>query len=175
MAGILNEFLPNTKMLSSKVNENFSIVQDDIIELGQAINSNFTQQLVSVKNDLLTDIEEISDSKASKDLSDVEPSTVFKDLILDMVSPNYSAGYSVGNGFVAPSAGWISISGYSDAGGNNPSAYIDGKRVFSNEQGAGDDRAGGLTITSTAFIGKGQKLTTGGRGTSNIFYPCKGA
>jgi hypothetical protein len=173
MAGILNEFVQNTKILSSKVNENFAIVQDDITELGQALNSNFSTQLVSVKNDLLTDIETVSGQKASKDLSDVEPNSEFKANIMDYVAPNYTAGYSISSGFIAPSAGWIACYGTSGEG-SHTAWYVDGAEVFRDDQSWGGGRAGGQGSRSIAFIEKGSVVTRSGQDNTAMFYPCKG-
>ena len=85
-----------------------------------------------------------------------------------------SRGYNISSGFTAPSCGWVWVSGHSNASGSSPYAYVDGKEVYQNWQGAGDGRAGALVISTTFFVGKGQVVTTAGRVTGLIFYPCKG-
>jgi hypothetical protein len=168
MAGILNEFVQNTKILSSKVNENFAIVQDDITELGQALNSNFSTQLVSIKNDLLTDIETVSGQKASKDLSDVEPVSEFKESILEYISPDFSAAYDFGAGFITPSAGWVYFRGWQD----RYSAVTIGGQVFEVSYDTGDGQSRGAL---SFFVGKGVSITSFESITMARFYPCKGA
>lgn len=173
MAGILNEFVQNTKILSSKVNENFAIVQDDIIELGQAINSNFTQQLVSVKNDLLTDIE------TKLDLSFGNADNIFVENLLKSITPDYSSGVpkSANTEYEAETSGLLYVYG----GGyvkNAPKSLSITINNISLSIGAGDmsygETGGGMYWSGTYNVSKGDKYKATGNITTFVFYPIKG-
>jgi hypothetical protein len=167
MAGILNEFVQNTKILASQVNENFATVQNDMEELGNGLNVIINNELTKTKADLLEDIETVSNNKASKDLSDAEPSAEFKANILDYVAPDYLAGYSISSGFTAPSAGWCYFRGNQDT---TSTVDVGGVGIeVSYDSGDGQSR-GSLSL----FVSKGTTVTA----FSNIgvakFYPRKG-
>lgn len=173
MAGILNEFVQNTKILSSKVNENFSIVQDDIIELGQAINSNFTQQLVSVKNDLLTDIE------TKLDLSFGNADNIFVENLLKSITPDYSSGVpkSANTEYEAETSGLIYVygGGYYRDQPKTVAITINGANFT---YGYGNLRygetSGDIYFGGTARVSKGDKYKATGNITTFVFYPIKG-
>jgi hypothetical protein len=174
VAGILHEFVQNTKILASQVNENFATVQNDMTELGSGINANLTNEITKAKSDLLTDIQNVSNSKASLDLANINANG--KANVIDWMAPNYGAGYSVSPDWTATKAGWIYCTIYSDAS-STTEVQIDGKSVSLNYQWAGDGRAGGLRIGDTVFIRKGKKFTvktTGNPSYSFVFYPCVG-
>lgn len=65
MAGILHEFVQNTKILASQVNENFDVVQGDIEELGNGLNTKFSSEITKAKEDLSSDIEVVQKSLSS--------------------------------------------------------------------------------------------------------------
>lgn len=175
---------------SSVLNDNFIFLDEKIAKTAQTLDAKIglvsnnastvtsnlanTQLTVNKLNDDLTALTESNEGKASKDLSDVTITEEFADKLNMSIAPDYTSVISIGNGWVATTCGWLNIIGWSDAGGNVPTAYIDGKEVYRNHQGAGDGRAGSLGTSSMAFIAKGQTFTCGGRGTSNNFYPCKG-
>lgn len=71
MAGILHEFVQNTKILASQVNENFDIVQGDIEELGNGLNTKFSSEITKSKEELIDDINTKASTLANKDLSNV--------------------------------------------------------------------------------------------------------
>ena len=175
---------------SSVLNDNFVFLDEKISKTAQtldakismvtntssSVSSNLatTQTTVSNIQDELSTLTTTTEGKASKDLSDVEITTTFAEKLASALAPNCNASFTISNGWTATKSGWICMVGYSDAGGNVPTAYIDGKEVYRNHQNAGDGRAGSLWTSSMAFIGKGQVFTTSGRGTTNTFYPCKG-
>lgn len=167
MAGILNEFVQNTKILSSKVNENFAIVQDDITELGQALNSNFSTQLVSVKNDLLTDIESISKNKANVKLDNVEPDVSFIQKMADYIAPNYEEKISINSGYTAVESGWVIGFTSGLMYSTYWAAYVNGVNV--SHDGGQYNNVGHFT----AFVSVGDVVTWSGYN-SVIFCPCKG-
>lgn len=71
MAGILHEFVQNTKILASQVNENFDVVQGDIEELGNGLNTKFSSEITKAKEELIDDINTKTTTLANKDLSNV--------------------------------------------------------------------------------------------------------
>lgn len=52
MASVLNVFEPKSKILASKVNENFELVQTDISEMGQTLNRYVEGEIASVQSNL---------------------------------------------------------------------------------------------------------------------------
>lgn len=173
MAGILHEFVQNTKILASQVNENFATVQSDMTELGSGLNTALTNAITAAKNDLLEDIESVSSNKASKDLSDAEPSAEFKANILDYVAPDYTAGYSISSGWAAPKAGWIYPYHYNTADNQELVVTIDGAEVF--RTGDAGTWSTGHGASGFIFVRKGKTVAFSGYGNNTVkFYPCAG-
>lgn len=170
MAEVLKTFIEGEDILASETNANnqylLGRISDNAERLQNFVDGEITSiqsNISSVQATLQNSINEMSD-KLNAELGSM----------YENIAPNMNAAISITNGWVATASGWLNIVGWSDAGGNVPTAYIDGKEVYRNHQGAGDGRAGALGTSSMAFIGKGQTFTTSGRGTSNLFYPCKG-
>lgn len=173
MAGILNEFVQNTKILASQVNENFAIVQNDMEELGNGLSANLENKITNAKADLLSDIETISNEKASKDLSDVTPANSFIEGVLEYVSPDYSAGYSISSGFTAPSAGWVYCYHYNTADNQNLVLKIDNVEVF--RTGDAGTWSTGHGASGFIFLRSGKTVTFSGSGNNTVkFMPCVG-
>jgi len=132
---------------------------------------------VSITNNLLATVPgtalDAVQGKALKDQLDKQNSNLseLSGSLVNAMMPNYGAGYSVSNGFVAPVGGWIvcHISSYGAA------SYIsiNGRRVSYI----------GQTITSTSVvdiegiapIAKGQAVSIVGHIASIVFYPCIGS
>jgi hypothetical protein len=76
MAHDLNIFVEKTKILASKVNENFENLQANITEVGNLVNDELGLKIDKVKEDLLVDINAVKEEKANKDLSNVESDVV---------------------------------------------------------------------------------------------------
>ena len=115
MASILNVFEPKTKIKSSEVNENFELVQKDVSEMGQALNTYVEGEIASVQStvgSVQATLQENINAVSSK------VGAVFSD-----IAPNYKAGYNISNGFTAPKAGWCYFGGTSD---ESSSITIDG-------------------------------------------------
>ena len=110
MAGILNEFVQNTKILASQVNENFAIVQNDMEELGNGLNTIIANEITKAKSDLLTDIQNVSNGKADLSLSNINETA--KEMISTLGKPNYAAGVSKAwnTQYTATQNGWIRAS-----------------------------------------------------------------
>lgn len=176
MAGILHEFVQNTKILASQVNENFDVVQGDIEELGNGLNTKFSSEITKAKEELIEDINTKAATKADKDLGNVSESGINK--VMQTFAPNYTAGYSISSGWIAPENGWIKHRIYSSASGGT-SVLINDIVVAENWQGKGDGRAGGFYITGMTYILKGQNVKLGGDQANDsnnrdalYFYPC---
>jgi len=172
------------------LNFNFNALNNDVSNTQNninSVNSSLSAQINNTKSSLensqealktelnqsITNVTSTANSKAKKDLSDVSPVAAFKTSVLGWLAPNHTAGYSVTSGWTATSAGFLSLSGNSGEGSYS-SWLIDGKEVFRNDQVSGGGRAGRVTTTGNAFIGKGQVLTSAGEVTTAMFYPCKG-
>lgn len=76
MANDLNIFVEKTKILASKVNENFENLQSNITEVGNLVNNELGLKIDKVKEDLLVDINSVKEEKANKDLSNVESDVI---------------------------------------------------------------------------------------------------
>lgn len=166
MAEVLKIFQEGEDILASETNANNNYLLGKISDNASTLQNYVEGEVTSIQSSLAS-------AQATLQNNINELSTKLSG-VLDDLAPNMDAAISITNGWEAVSAGWINIVGASDAGGNVPTAYIDGKEVYRNHQNAGDGRAGSLWTSSIAFIGKGQKFTTSGRGTTNTFYPCKG-
>ena len=94
--------------------------------------------------------------------------------ITNLVTPDYSAGYRISSGFVAPSDGWVSCYGTSGQG-SYTAWYADGAEIFRDDQVNGGSRAGQVVMRSMAYVGKGSVVTRNGENNTAMFYPCKGA
>lgn len=152
---LASETNANNQFLLGRISENAERLQDLVDGQITSIQSN----IGSVQATLQNSINEMSDKLGS---------------IYENIAPNFSAGISVSSGWTAPSSGWITVSGYSNGSGSSPTISIDGIKVWENYQDSGDGRAGYLRLVNMFFIGKGQEMTTSGRSTTKVFYPCKG-
>lgn len=174
---------------SSVLNDNFVYLEEQLsrsaTELNAKINAvvnnsnTVTSNLAEIKtsigtiNNSISSINTAVDAKASVNLNNVSPDSSFKALIVDYVAPNYSGGYSVSSGFVAPKAGWVACYGTSGEG-SYTAWFINGQEVFKDDQSWGGGRAGGQGSRSMAFMPAGSSLTKAGIDGSAMFYPCKG-
>jgi hypothetical protein len=171
VAGILHEFVQNTKILASQVNENFATVQNDMTELGSGINANLTNEITKAKSDLLTDIQNVSNNKASLDLANINSNG--KANVIDWMAPNRGAGYSIASGWTAPKAGWINARHNQSHDNQYFTLWVDGVAAF--ETGGGGSYSAGDTDNIELFVNKGSKVTFDGSGNIRVtFSPCKG-
>lgn len=69
MARVLHEFQASTKAIASEVNENFAAVQEDINDMGSALDTYFKAELTKTKEDILTDFEEAKNTKLNVDMT----------------------------------------------------------------------------------------------------------
>lgn len=166
MAEVLKTFIEGEDILASETNANNQYLLGRISDNAERLQNFVDGEIASIQSNissvqatLQNSINEMSDKLGS---------------MYENIAPNMNAAISITNGWEATASGWLNIIGSSDASGNVPTAYIDGKEVYRNHQGYNDGRAGALSTSSMAFIGKGQKFTTSGRRTTNTFYPCKG-
>lgn len=169
MASILNVFEPKTKIKSSEVNENFELVQKDVSEMGQALNTYVEGEIASVQSTvssvqatLQENINTVSDKLSN---------------VYDDIAPDYTKEIAISSGWTATKHGWVKFRIYSSASGDT-NVQINGKVVAENWQGKGDGRAGGFYISGLVYISKGQVVTLGGAQANDgklYFYPCKGA
>lgn len=166
MAEVLKTFIEGEDILASETNANNQYLLGRISDNSERLQNFVDGEITSIQSN-------ISSVQATLQNSINEMSDKLGEVINDL-APNMNAAISITNGWEATASGWLNIVGWSDASGNVPTAYIDGKEVYRNHQSAGDGRAGSLGTSSMAFIGKGQTFTTSGRGTTNTFYPCKG-
>jgi hypothetical protein len=165
MASVLNVFEPKSKILASKVNENFELVQTDISEMGQTLNRYVEGEITSVQSNLSSvqaTLQENINSVTAK------VGAIFSD-----IAPNYAAGYSISSGFIAPSAGWVACYGTSGEG-SYTTWNADGAEIFRNDQTRGGGRAGQVVMRSMAYVEKGSVITRNGENNTAMFYPCKG-
>lgn len=166
MAERLKIFQEGEDILASETNANNNFLLDKISENATILRgyvegqiSSIQSSVSSVQATLQNNINELADKLG---------------LVFDEIAPDFGAGVKISSGWVAPSSGWVTVTGYSNADGSSPTISIDGKMVWENYQGKDDGRAGHLRLVNMFFIGKGQKLTTTGRSTTKVFYPCKG-
>lgn len=87
MASVLNKFEEKTKILASKVNENFEFLQNDIGVLGESIDSKLSSTKESILSDIQTVKESLENGKAENDLSNVEGSILTNALMPDYSKP----------------------------------------------------------------------------------------
>ncbi|MBQ2396023.1 MAG: hypothetical protein II304_03115 [Bacteroidales bacterium] len=160
MASILNVFEPKTKIKSSEVNENFELVQKDVSEMGQALNTYVEGEIASVQSTVSSvqaTLQENINTVSSK-LSN----------IYDDIAPNYGAGYNISNGFTAPKAGWCYFGGIQDG---SSGVHVGGRYLeISYDSGDGQSR-GNIFV----YVGKGTIVNGFNRVREAIFFPCKGA
>ena len=170
MAEVLKTFLEGEDILASETNANNQFLLGKISDNAERLQNFVDGEITSIQSNLAS-----AQATLQNSINELTE-TVNNGLgnVYENIAPNMSAGISITNGWTATASGWLNIIGSSDASGNVPTAYIDGKEVYRNHQSAGDGRAGSLWTSSMAFIGKGQVFTTSGRGTTNTFYPCKG-
>jgi hypothetical protein len=160
MASILNVFEPKTKIKSSEVNENFELVQKDVSEMGQALNTYVEGEIASVQSTVSSvqaTLQENINSVSSK------VGAVFSD-----IAPNYKAGYNISNGFTAPKAGWCYFGGQSDG---TSVVYLDGV-YFEVSWDKDDGQSRGELFV---FVDKGTVVNGFSRIREARFFPCKGA
>lgn len=169
MAEVLKTFIEGEDILASETNANnqylLGHISDNAERLQKFVDGEITSiqsNISSVQATLQNSINEMSE-KLEAGLGSM----------YENIAPNMNAGISISSGWTATASGWLSIEGYSDAGGVS-FGYIDGKTIYENYQWSGDGRAGGLRIMTMAFIGKGQVFTNSNNGTTTVFYPCKG-
>jgi hypothetical protein len=154
MASVLNKFEEKTKILASKVNQNFEMLQSDIRTLDEEIDS----RLSSTKENILIDIQAVGDSRADLNLSNITEVGIKK--IVEYVLPNTSSEtpITITSGFIAPTNGWVYLHGRGYSGGGY-SAKINGFVVYSYNSDAGLDSA-----SFTFPVLKGDKIEFGGSG-----------
>jgi hypothetical protein len=160
MASILNVFEPKTKIKSSEVNENFELVQKDVSEMGQALNTYVEGEIASVQSTVSSvqaTLQENINSVTAK------VGAVFSD-----IAPNYKAGYNISNGFTAPKPGWLYFGGLQD---DSSGVYIDGV-YFEISYDTGDGQSRGNIFV---YVDKGIVVNNFYRVREARFYPCKGA
>lgn len=174
---------------SSVLNDNFIFLDEKIAKTAQTLDAKIglvsnnastvtsnlanTQSAVNKINDDLSTLTTATESKASKDLSNVTLSSEFKNLVLSCVSPNYGAGYSISSGWTAPKAGWINARHNQSVDNQTFTLKIDGVTAF--ETGGGGSYSAGDTDHIELFVGKGGNVTFSGSGNIRvIFFPCKG-
>ena len=165
MASVLNKFEEKTKILASKVNQNFEMLQSDIRTLDEEIDS----KLSSTKENILSDVQKVKETleegKANSDLSNIDNlDKIGTTKILDYVLPNTNvAPITITSGFIAPANGWVFVHGRGYSGGSY-SAKINGFLVYSYSSDAGLDSA------SFSFpVLKGDKVEFSGSGTRRFW------
>lgn len=172
MAGILHEFVQNTKILASQVNENFATVQNDMTELGSGINANLTNEITKAKSDLLTDIQNVSNNKASLDLANINANG--KANIGKLGKPNYAAGVSKAwnTQYTAEQNGWIRAACTCGTQGRNHWWYLTiGSVQFKFYNSQGDWDIDGDSILLPVAKGQTYKATEGEDWKELSFFP----
>lgn len=90
MASVLNKFEEKTKILASKVNQNFERLQSDIGTLDEEINSKLSNTKENILSDMQTVKESLENGKADITLGNIEPAQSFKDMVFGLTMPDYS-------------------------------------------------------------------------------------
>lgn len=172
----LIELKPGGEVQSQVLNDNFdyleylmssSIQQLEAKVIGASNNiSNITSNMAVIQTNL-SNTTTTANGKASKDLSDVEPSVKFKEIILDYIAPSFSSEYSISSGFTTPSAGWCYFGGQSDG---TSSVTIDGAYLEVSWDIDDGQSRGELFV----FVGKGTVVDSFNRIREARFFPCKG-
>jgi hypothetical protein len=166
MADALKTFKEGEDILASETNANNNYLLGKISDNASTLQNYVEGEVTSIQSSLASAQATLQNS--------INEITSKLGVVLDGIAPNWSAGVGISSGYTAPKIGWVWVLGYSNASGDSPYAYVDGKEVYQNWQNEGDGRAGALKISSMFFVGKGQKITTVGRVQGLTFYPCKG-
>lgn len=170
MASVLNKFEEKTKILASKVNENFEMLQSDIRTLDEATDS----KLSSTKENILSDIETVKESlengKADIDLKNVEASQKFIDNVFNWLAPDLENKIDVTNlPFKAPSYGYWHHFGINTLG----YVYINGIRFDHYLWHTSGTAPGHQSLTF--LLSPGDEVTYEQNKPKNMYFiPCKG-
>jgi len=155
MADVLHTFSPNTKILSSEVNDNFETIQDELSSLSTNLETYVAQQNTTLKEELTQDLETVStnltNSKANIALDNVSPCSGFIQASTHWAMPNYSSmiGQASGVTYTASSDGFVWFSQRMDNGSGY--VYINGISFWTVLENGSSD-----IVQSTMFaVGKG--------------------
>ena len=170
MAEVLKTFLEGEDILASETNANNQFLLGKISDNADRLQNFVDGEITSIQSNLASAQATLQNS--INELTETVNNGLAN--IYTNIAPNMSAGISISSGWTATKSGWVWVKGNSNASGDSPYAYVDGKEVYQNWQGSGDSRAGALITSSMFFVGKGQKVTTAGRVQGLTFYPCKG-
>lgn len=72
MARVLNEFQPNTKAIAREVNENFEWVQEDINDMGNALQQAFNKSLTELSASVNSNLDNLGSTKLNIDMSNAQ-------------------------------------------------------------------------------------------------------
>lgn len=160
----------------SVVNKNFEYLDDRITDTANKIytnNASFDSKIATLSNNITN-----LDTKMKNDISEQSKRidgmktdvTKLQSNITSAIVPNYSKGVGAGNGYVAPSNGWLRCAAHIERYQSH--VRINGVVVFAIEPMWLKDWSG-WNVYGMVFIGKGQTVTLDGNATAT-FYPCVG-
>lgn len=165
MAIALNVFQAGEKAIAQEVNDNFSMLQEEITTSIDGIKSDVQSSFTEAKEQILGDIEVVNNSKLNLNLDNV--SDEGKEKIIGLIAPNYTAGYSISSGFVTPCLGWCYFGGQSD--GTSSVKIDDVYFEVSWDKDDGQSR-GELFVC----VGANTTINSFTRIREARFFPCKG-
>ena len=174
MAVALNVFQAGEKAIAQEVNDNFSMLQEEITTSIDGIKSDVQSSFTEAKEQILGDIEVVNNSKLNLNLDNVKDDG--KANIIGFVMPDYTAGVTkeIGKEHTAECAGIIVLS-VSGTGGANVDVemYVDNVLINESDSWMRDAGQGwscwGLVPKEATF-----KVISDFKGTLT-FYPMKGA
>lgn len=165
----------------SPLNENFEELRVEVNDNDNRITNLRTQtssslttiqnQMTKDKEELLEEISTTGGAKLNVDLSNIGEEAGTK--IMDIIKPDYTAGYSISSGWQATETGWIYVRHRQSQDDQTITLKIDDVIVF--QTGGGGGYSGGDVDCVHLFIGVGSTVSFSGKGsTTMMFFPCKG-
>ncbi|MBR5012839.1 MAG: hypothetical protein IKY15_02755 [Clostridia bacterium] len=170
MASILNKFEEKTKILASKVNQNFEFLQEDIATLTDSVDSKLSSNKESILDDIQTVKESLESGKLNTSLDNLDTAAFEK--ITNSLMPNYDAGVDIKSlkEYTIPNDGWVFARMRGDWTVSFGQILVNGKEVtnfYGFEGSRGSDNV-------WFPVGKDSILTKTTTNITCVFYPCKG-
>lgn len=170
MASVLNKFEEKTKILASKVNQNFEMLQSDISTLDEEIDF----KLNSTKESILSDVETVKSSlesgKADINLTNIEASQNFIDNVFNWLAPDFENIIEVKSlPYTAPSYGYWRHFGLNRTGSININ-----ENLLDTYSWADNNWPGHQSITILLSPGDVISKKSGSVPYYMRFIPCKG-
>lgn len=167
MADYLINFIPGEKIKASEVNSNFQYLLDRISDNAETLRTYLEQQIGMINSNIDSKISTLNvkiDNLSSK----LDSTITNLSKIYTAIAPNYAKGVNISSGWTANNNGWINWNGSTIGDGTTAKLYINGIEI-----GLHSYYKYGDAFKTQFFINKGEKVTFT-KGTSAVFYPCKG-